>query len=265
MDSVILVRAASVLLLPPANLVLLTALGGLLFLAGRRRAGTATLALSLMLLTLLSMPAIGQWLVARLEADVPVLTQPRGTPAQAIVILGGSRRVNAREYGGSDQPGLYSLGRLRYGAWLHEQTGLPILVTGGSPERRPESEASLMARALKENFKVPVRWMEGASDNTEQNARLSAHLLKQAGITRVLLVSDAWHLPRAMRMFADQGLQPIAAPTNALNADANEGLLAWLPQAGTLTLSHLAMHEWIGLAWYSLRHGQVAGASTEKR
>ena len=161
MDSVTVVRMLSALLLPPASLLLLGALGGLLCLAGRRRIGGVAIALSLLLLTLLAMPPVAQRLIATLEARATVLTQPRGTDAQAIVILGANRRIDAREYGGTDQPGPYSLGRLRYGAWLHEQTGLPILVTGGSPERRPESEASLMARALRQDFKVPVRWMEG--------------------------------------------------------------------------------------------------------
>jgi uncharacterized SAM-binding protein YcdF (DUF218 family) len=192
--------------------------------------------------------------MASLTSGIPFLKDPRASNAQAIVILGGSVRFNALEYGGKDEPGPYTLGRLGYGAWLHEQTGLPILVSGGSPERRPESEASVMARSLRDSFKVRARWTEGESDNTEQNAKFSAKILKQAGITRILLVSDAWHLPRAMPMFADQGLQPVAAPTNGMDADSLQGALAWIPQAGALSVSRLALREWTGMAWYWLRH-----------
>ncbi len=254
MDSVMLIRSLSALLLPPLDVLLLALVGGLLLLAGSRRLGATLLSLSFVLLALLSTPKVAHWMLARLETNVPVLTQPIAAKAQAIVILGGSRQANAPEYGGRDVPGPYSFGRLRYGAWLHRQTGLPILVSGGSPERRPESEAELMARALREDFKIQVRWQEGESDNTEQNASNSARILKPAGVHRILLVSDAWHLPRALPMFRDQGFEVIPAPTNLMNEDALPGLQAWLPQAPALTLSYLALHEWIGMAWYAVRH-----------
>lgn len=256
MDSVILVRALSALLLPPLNLILLAALGGLLLRFGYRRGGGALIALSLIVLAALSTPIVAHGLLGRVQAHVHALTPAAAvqTQAQAIVILGGGRLANAPEYGGMDQPGSNTLGRIRYGARLHTQTGLPILVTGGSPERRTESEAALMRRSLREDFKLPVRWEEGESDNTEQNARNSARILKQAGVKRILLVSDAWHLPRATPMFRDQGLEVVPAPTNFILEPAMPALQAWLPQAPALNLSWLALHEWIGMAWYALRH-----------
>jgi uncharacterized SAM-binding protein YcdF (DUF218 family) len=254
MDNVLVVRTLSTMLLPPLNLLLLVALGGMFWVLGRKRIALALVTFSMVALAALSMPVVAFQLMKSLTAGLPFLGEPRATNAQAIVILGAGRRVNAREYGGGDQPSFYTMGRLRYGAWLHEQTGLPILVTGGSPERRPETEAAIMARSLHENFKVPVRWMEGESDNTEQNAKYSARILKEVGISRILLVSDAWHLPRALPMFVDQGLQAIAAPTNSMDADAMQGLFLWLPQAQALTVSQIALREWAGKAWYALRH-----------
>lgn len=250
MDSVILTRVISALLMPPLNLYLLAALGGVLLMLGWRRSGRTLVSLSLVLLFLLSTPAVAYFLLNRLQAGITVLKEPRATQAQAIVILGGSRQIASPEYGGRDIPAVYALGRLRYGAWLHEQTGLPILVSGGSPERRPESEASIMARALRESFKVPVRWLEDQSDNTEQNARNSARILKAAGVQRILLVSDAWHLPRALPMFADQGLQVTAAPTNFNYGGGLHFMQRWLPQAPALTLSYFATREWVGQWWY---------------
>lgn len=256
MDSVALTRAVSALLLPPLNLILLAALGGLLLRRGHRRSGGTLIALSLVVLAALSTPIVAHGLLGRLQAGVPALTPAAAvqTKAQAIVILGSGRLANAPEYGGLDQPGSSTLGRLRYGARLHTQMGLPILVTGGSPERRPDSEAVLMTRSLRDDFKVPVRWEEGDSDNTEQNARNSARILKQAGVRRILLVSDAWHLPRALPMFQDQGLQVVPAPTNFVMAPTMPAVQAWLPQAPALNLSWIALHEWTGIAWYALRH-----------
>ncbi|MFX7731723.1 YdcF family protein, partial [Acinetobacter baumannii] len=92
--------------------------------------------------------------------------------------------------------------RLQYAAYLARRTGLPILVTGGSPDGSPESEAALMARNLQRDVGVPVRWQETRADTTAQNASYSAAMLKADGIERILLVTDSIHMPRAMRVFA---------------------------------------------------------------
>ncbi len=59
-----------------------------------------------------------------------------------------------------------ALERLRYGAYLHRLTGLPILVSGGAPYGEPVSEAELMQAALVSDFRVEVKWVEDKSANT---------------------------------------------------------------------------------------------------
>ncbi len=72
-----------------------------------------------------------------------------------------------------------------------------------------------MAAALREVFGVPVRWLEGESRNTAENAHFSAAMLAGAGIERVALVSQAWHLPRASAEFERAGLEVVAAPPSS--------------------------------------------------
>lgn len=247
----LLTNAFSALLLPPLNLLIVCAFGILM----RRhwpRAGTAIALLSLALLAAMSTAAGARLLIRPLEAMTPALIAPDAAGAQAIVVLGGGRRRNAPEYGGQDVPHAMVLGRLRYAVRLHRQTGLPILVTGGSPEVDADAEAELMARVLAEDFKTPVRWIEGKSDNTAQNAQYSARILRQAGVSRILLVTDAMHMPRAKHVFAQAGLTVIAAPTNYLGSGV---LIAadFIPSGG-LSNSYRAMHEWIGLLWYRMAH-----------
>ena len=248
----LLTNAFSALLLPPLNLLMLCAFG---ILARRRwpRAGTAIALLSLALLAILSTAAGARLLVRPLEAMAPALTAPQAASAQAIVVLGGGRRRDAPEYDGQDVPRATVLARLRYAVRLHRQTGLPMLVTGGSPEVEAEAEAELMARVLRDDFKAPARWVEGNSDNTAQNARYSAAILLQAGVNHILLVTDALHMPRAERVFAQAGLVVTAAPTSYLG----QGELTaadFIPGGGALRDSHYAMHEWIGLLWYRMAH-----------
>lgn len=250
------VAIATALLMPPLNLLVLAALGTLLLWGGWRRTGKGLIILSLLSGIALSMPVVSNALVSSLENQSPPLLQPREAKAQAIVILGASRIRRAAEYGGQDQPSLTSLGRLRYGAFLHEQTGLPILVAGGSPEGPVEPEAVLMARTLKTSFKVPVRWQESASNNTAENARNSRAILEKEGIKRILLVTDGVHMPRSLRIFTRYGFDAVPAPTNdRSDPGATLSVLSFLPQAWYLTNSRDALHEWIGLAWYDVRYG----------
>ncbi|MBS0309311.1 MAG: YdcF family protein [Proteobacteria bacterium] len=242
---------AGSLLLPPFSFVCLCALGLLL----RRkwpRTGMTLAWLSLALLTLFSTRP-GAMLVARpLEAMHAPLLVPEHAGAQAIVVLGGGRQANAPEYGGGDEPNLRSLARVRYGARLQRVTGLPILVSGGAPEGAARSEAALMASVLKTEFGVPVRWVEGASDNTAQNAYYSATLLRQAGIRRIILVTDAMHMARAYRSFTAQGLDVVPAPTMFYSQERGNAA-DWLPAARWLHVSDYALHEWLGRLWYALR------------
>lgn len=191
-------------------------------------------------------------LVTPVENRTSPLLSTHNTGAQAIVVLGGGRLANAPEYGGRDIPSLTTLARLRYAAKLHRETALPILVTGGAPDGSTESEAASMARTLREDFSVPVRWIEGDSNNTAENAALTAKILKREGLLRVLLVTDGLHMPRSTAVFEKSGLEIIPAPT-ILFSRAPLTFFDFLPGGEGLRRSHYAMHEWIGMVWYRLK------------
>jgi len=127
-----------------------------------------------------------------------------------------------------------------------------VLASGGAltPSIKPVGE--LMRDALAVEFRVPVRWTEAASRTTAENASLSAAILRPAGVTRVLLVTHAWHMPRAVAAFERAGFAVIAAPTRATSAPEWR-VENFLPSAGALQRSNYALHEWLGLAWYAVR------------
>ena len=80
-------------------------------------------------------------------------------------------------------------------------------------------------------------------------------LLEQAGARRILLVTSAFHMRRAARLFAAQGLEVIPAPTDyqRLVAPETAVLPAWAPEVGNLTRSTRALHELWGYWVYRLR------------
>lgn len=161
--------------------------------------------------------------------------------AQAIVILGGGVRTDAPEYGG-DTLGRLTLERVRYGAAVAKRTGLPILVSGGTPEGAKASEAALMAQALAREYGVDAHWLEAASRNTRENARYASGMLKADGVTRIVLVAHAIDMPRATAEFAAAGLASVPAPT-ALPSRFGLAASDLLPSAAALQRSHDALYE----------------------
>jgi uncharacterized SAM-binding protein YcdF (DUF218 family) len=245
-------QLVSAFLLPPLNLALI-ALAGFLLRKRRPRTGSALCAAALLGLLILCTGAGARLFTKPLEQMTHPLASAMDAGAQAIVVLGGGRLPRAPEYGGRDSPSPATLGRLRYAATLYRQTGLPVLVTGGNPDRAGESEAAVMARVLKEEFATPVKWIEPDSNNTAQNALYSAALLEAAGVQRILLVTDAMHMPRAVAAFGHTGLVTTPAPTGFV-ASGPLAASDFVPNGSALAVSHYAMHEWVGMLWYRIRH-----------
>lgn len=192
-------------------------------------------------------PVFANFLLARLET-APVVTATALHRGQAIVILGGGTRRGAPEYGDDTVSG-YTLERLRYGARLARATGLPVAVSGGSPHGG-QAEAQAMRSALRDDFGIIVRWSEDRSRTTWQNAALLRALLPP-DIRRVVLVTHAWHMPRACYAFERAGFSPIAAPTGFVARRP----LRWqdfLPGPRGWTATGLAVHEMLGMVWYRL-------------
>lgn len=235
-------KLLTALLMPPVSLVLLVALGLVL---GRRRPrlGRWVAGLALLVLSALSWPPVAGGLMSSLERYPPLSAQALAQ-AQAIVVLGGGIYPDAPEYDGQDSVASPTLQRLLYAATLQRRSHLPVLVTGGAPEGgRPEGE--VMQQVLEQQFGVPVRWVESASLDTVGNAALSAPLLRAAGIQRVALVSQVWHLPRAVALFEEQGFTVLPAPTG-FRTRLPRAATWYLPSAEALLASQTALREWLG-------------------
>lgn len=111
-----------------------------------------------------------------------------------------------------------------------------------------------MRSVLEDDLAVPVRWAEEASLDTAENASLSAAMLRAEGISAVVLVTHAYHMPRARRAFEAAGLTVLPAPHGwAGNRPEHFVLRHFLPSAHALETSWLALHELTGMLWYRLR------------
>jgi uncharacterized SAM-binding protein YcdF (DUF218 family) len=112
--------------------------------------------------------------------------------------------------------------------------------------------ADLLAGCLRDEFHVDTElWVEAESGTTWENAERSRALLAPRGIERVLLVTHAFHMPRAVLAFEHAGFTVTPAPTG-LRPRPRPRLRDCVPSARALQQSALALHEWLGLAWYRL-------------
>lgn len=238
----LLKKIITAMTLPPTSLVLLALIG--LWLSKKHpKAGQTVAMLSLISLLILSLPVTGNALLHRLETQ-SAISEAQLAQAQIIVVLGGGKNEHAPEFNDQDTVSRWTLERLRYGAYLQQNTGKPILVSGGAPfGGRPEAQA--MAESLKRDFRAKDFLSEDRSLDTAENAEFSAQILQQRGITRIALVSQAWHLPRAAQLFEQQGLTVTPAPTGYTGED-DEPILRWLPKASALEKSAIALKEYLG-------------------
>jgi uncharacterized SAM-binding protein YcdF (DUF218 family) len=192
-----------------------------------------------LLLFVLSMPAVSGALLRGLET-APPFDIAHAADARAIVIIGGGKRRHAAEYGG-DTLGELTLERVRYGAVVARLTHLPILVSGGSVYGG-ETEAKLMQEALEREFGQQVQWLEARSRTTHENALRSAEILHAAGIRRVILVAHNFDMRRASAEFTDAQIETIPAPTGG-SVEHPDSLLDFLPSMSGLRGSYYALYE----------------------
>lgn len=196
------------------------------------------LILALASLWLMSLPVVCDALTGLAEV-YPPLDWARAAQARAIVILGGGgQRSYAPEYGGpAADPVL--LERLTYGAFVAHKTGLPVLVTG------LKIEASAMRATLQRNFGIEPRWVDDRSHDTFDNAACSMRLLEAAGIRRIVLVTSATHMRRAVHEFTDAGAEVVPAPAGML-ARRDPGFTQYMPNADAMLRSQIAINELLG-------------------
>jgi uncharacterized SAM-binding protein YcdF (DUF218 family) len=233
------------LVLPPTGPLIVAMLGlGVLHFSRWRRIGTALCAAGLLILWILATPIVADMLV-RAGERYPSLDLQQVPHADAIVILAGGVRLAAAEYGGP-APSVTTLQRLAYGALVARATRLPVLVSGTG------QEAAAMNNSLQRDFGVPVQWVENHSRDTQENAQMSATILKAANVATIVLVTSANHMNRAAAEFRALGFTVIPAPTGMWSLQERR-VRQWVPSADALGRSQSALYEDLGDIVQALR------------
>lgn len=239
-------------LIPP-NLFILLAMIGVVLAWRWRRAGLALATVAMACLYLAATPVVSYGLVAAADRLATVIPRAPGqAPPGAIIVLSAEYRHGAKR-GDKDIVGPVTLDRLAEAAREQRRLGLPLLVSGGWLKEADDSLAGMMEQSLEDDFRVPVRWREERSRTTYENARYSAEILRRAGIGSALVVTNPWHMARALWAFYAVGYPVVAAPLPEGRSLALTPSIVF-PQIPALVRSYYALHELVGLAWYVIRY-----------
>jgi uncharacterized SAM-binding protein YcdF (DUF218 family) len=155
--------------------------------------------------------------------------------ADAIVVLG------AAQYDGRPSPVFRA--RLDHAVALHLAGLAPVLVvTGGKQEGdRTTEAAAARVFAIEEGVDPDDILVEDAGRTTLESLTTVGQLLRERGLTTVVLVSDRAHMLRVLRIARDQGLTPYGSPTRTSPTDADPGrrVRATVHELGALALYFL--------------------------
>ena len=216
---------------------------------------TTMLGFGLALLLVFSMPLVSNLLFRAVEnyEERPVIaTLPSG---DAIVILSGML-TTAPLAGGGTVSEWTDPDRFFTGVELLKAEKAPLLIfTGGQlpwlPNEPPESDV-LKPFAIQMGVPPERIAVTSVVENTEDEAR-EVHRLLGPG-KRIILVTSAFHLTRATRLFKAQGLEIIPFPVD-FNGDTTRPwtILDVIPTATGLWKSEMAIREWLGRAFYAVK------------
>lgn len=240
----------------PSNFLILAGLlGCVLLVIGRRlRLGRALAILGLGGLAVAGLSPLAVWTAMPLEDRFPQFVED-GAPVAGIVVLGGA--IETRTSRARRQLVLNDAGerQIAMADLVRRYPNARLVFTGGSGnlQGNDTSEAEVVGR-FADTLGLPRTRLilENRSRNTRENAVFTANLVKPQPGERWLLVTSAWHMPRAVGCFRKAGFTVSAYP---VDYRTGSGADAWRFRSFAsdgLMLLDLVAKEWVGLVAYKL-------------
>jgi len=248
-----LYKLAGAFAAPPGLFCILLVFCALLALRAPRRRALALL-LSLLSLSLWYMSTTtGAALITGTLEETYADRLPAFGAHTAVLVLSGGSSYNSA--GDAVQPGVYTMERVSRGMLLAKKLGCPLILSGGNVYGfQDRTEAEIMAEWAGAMGFSGRMILEKASRTTKENLKYSAPIMAKEGISRLVLVTDAFHMPRsvscARRYIPEAEIYPYASVR--VTDPKFRGLPSLLPTSGSLFDSCMGIREWIGLAAYRM-------------
>ena len=230
-------------ILPPGIFILvMIGLAVYLWKKCRQRRTAGILVTLALVLYFLSIGAVADRLMGGLEQTYEVPAHPQG---DVIVMLGGGAIADVQDVDGVGMLAQSPSSRLLTTLRLHRRHNLPILLSGGQVFSDTGSEAEIAQRVLL-SLGVPSEmiYVERQSLTTGQNAHYSAEILRREGFAHPILVTSAFHLPRAVLNFEKEGIAVTPYPADFwVSGDPQLYMIKFAPNAGALLTNTVFLQE----------------------
>ena len=246
--------------LPTNFLLALGLIGALLLLTRFARAGRGLMAVALVLLAVCAFSPLGNFLLYPLEQRFPTWDSSRGEP-DGIIVLGGP--IDADLSVAHGVPVITAAAdRIIGGATLaHRYPNARLVYTGGSSNLiSNDAKEADYATALFQGLGIPKSRliMERQSRNTKENAEFSKQIVKPKPGERWVLVTSAYHMPRAIGLFRKAGFAVEAYPVDWKTGTKEDLFKYYVIADDGLQLVDTGVREWLGLIAY-----RVSGSTDE--
>jgi uncharacterized SAM-binding protein YcdF (DUF218 family) len=249
----VLSKTIGIMLLPANLLIGIGVLGALLLATRFALLGRKLLVFSVALLAICGFSPLGNLLLYPLESRFPPWNPAQGAP-DGIVILGGSIEPDL-----SAAHGLAvfssSVDRIIAGAALaHRYPNARIVFSGGNANLILSDAAKEADYAISVFESLGIARerliMERRSRNTRENAEFSKAIAAPKSGERWLLVTSAFHMPRAVGLFRKAGFVVEPYPVDWRVGGGRDILMFSTRAVGGLDRTDTAVREWLGLAAY---------------
>jgi uncharacterized SAM-binding protein YcdF (DUF218 family) len=242
----------------PSNLaVVVTLIGAALLFTRRGRVGRAVAAAGALALVVVAFSPFGKLVMRPLEDRFPIADDAR--PIAGIVVLGGAAGVTRGQVTFND-----AASRMTAAIGLAlKHPGARIVFAGGDAgffERGQVTEAEAAVALFRDVGIAPERiTFEERSRNTRENALFARDLVSAQPGERWVLVTSAFHMPRAIGCFRAVGLDVEAYPVDfRTEGRPAQDLRPFGRLSDGMRTTDLAVKEWIGLVTY-----RIAGYTAE--
>ena len=236
----------------PGNFCVLLLVAGLAWrLASRRRHGMLLIVAGTLGLAGMTILPVSSWAIVPLENRFPQPSLP--AHVDGIVVLGGS--VNQFITASRGQPSVVTAADRLFAAseLAHRYPDARIVVSGGEASIVPThmTEAPIMRDVLVSQGIDPARIvLDDRSRNTFENAVESYRVAQPKPGQVWILVTSAWHMPRAVGCFRTAGWTVLPYPVDYRTTGVR-GKIASFKLLMELDRLEVAVREWIGLAVYA--------------
>jgi uncharacterized SAM-binding protein YcdF (DUF218 family) len=237
---------------PSTILTLAAALGAALLFTRFFRTGRVLVALAAAGFVLFGSSPLPRLMIRTLENRFPPGAVDAAQAVDGIIVLGGALDYRRGQMRLTDS-GVRMTTALTLARRYPEAR---VVFTGGSDAvllRAPVSEAEMAQGLFRDASLTGSRVVyEGQSRNTHENALFTARLVKPQPGERWLLVTSAFHMPRAVGTFRAAGWPVVAYPVDFRSDDSLDDLRPFRMVSEGLRITDITVREWLGLLAYRL-------------